>query len=80
VAPSDSGIWVRLVIEGDTVLTGFVPGADSPNDFWVTFKSQLIRMERATEELKNGTKLTHDRLYVNRDHVILATLASEPRR
>lgn len=76
---TDSGIWVRLVIEGDTVLNGFVPGAESPNDFWVTFKSQLIRMERVTEELKNGTKLTHDRLYVNRDYILLATIATEPR-
>jgi len=75
-----NGIWVRLVIEGDTVLTGFVPGADSPNDFWVTFKSQLIRMERVTEEPQRGKKLTHDRLYVNRDYIILATIASEPGR
>ncbi len=75
---TDNGIWVRLVIEGDAVLTGFVPGAESPNDFWVTFKSQLIRMERVTEELKNGTKLTHDRLYVNRDYIILAAIANEP--
>jgi hypothetical protein len=79
VATSESGIWVRLVIEGDTLVTGFVPGADSPNDFWVTFKSQLIRMERATEERKSGTKLTHDRLYVNRDQIILASIVSEPR-
>jgi hypothetical protein len=73
-----SGIWVRLVVEGDTVITGFVPGAESPNDFWVTFKSQLIRLERVTEELRNGTKLTHDRLYVNRDYVVLAAIANEP--
>jgi len=77
---TDVGIRVRLVIEGETVLTGFVPGAESPNDFWVTFKSQLIRMERVTEELKNGTKLTHDRLYVNRDYIITAAIAHEPRR
>lgn len=75
---ADSGIWVRLVVEGDTTLTGFVPGAESPNDFWVTFKSQLIRMERVIEEPKSGKKLTHDRLYVNRDRIILATIA-EPR-
>lgn len=73
-----SGIHVRLVIEGDTVLTGFVSGADSPNDFWVTFKSQLIRMERVTEELKNGTKLNHPRLYVNRDYIMLAAIAPIP--
>jgi hypothetical protein len=75
-----SGIWVRLVVEGDTVITGFVSGAESPNDFWVTFKSQLIRMERVTEELRNGTKLSHDRLYVNRDYIVTAAIASEPRR
>ena len=75
---ADDGIWVRLVVEGDTVITGFVPGAESPNDFWVTFKSQLIRMERVTEELKTGTKLTHDRLYVNRDYILTAEIAHEP--
>jgi len=75
---TDAGIWVRLVIEGDTVITGFVPGADSPNDFWVTFKSQLIRMERVVEQLRNGTKLTHPRLYVNRDYIVLAAIATEP--
>jgi hypothetical protein len=74
-----NGIWVRLVVEGDTVVTGFVAGADSPNDFWVTFKSQLIRLERVTEELRNGTKVTHPRLYVNRDYVILAAVANEPK-
>jgi len=74
-----AGIWVRLVIEGDTAVTGYVPGADSPNDFWVTFKSQLIRLERATEELKNGTKITHDRVYVNRDYVLIAKIVNEPR-
>lgn len=74
-----AGIWVRLVIEGDTTVTGYVPGADSPNDFWVTFKSQLIRLERATEELKNGTKITHDRVYVNRDYVLIAKIVNEPR-
>jgi hypothetical protein len=77
---ADAGIWVRLVIEGDTVVTGFVPGAESPNDFWVTFKSQLIRMERVIEEPKGGAKISHDRLYVNRDYVILAAIANEPRR
>jgi len=75
-----SGIWVRLAVEGDTVLTGFVPGADSPNDFWVTFKSQLIRMERVVEELKSGTKHAHDRLYVNRDYIVTAAIVNEPRR
>ena len=74
------GIWVRLVIQDDTILTGFVPGAESPNDFWVTFKSQLIRMERVIEEQKSGTKLTHDRLYVNRDYILMAAIANEPRR
>ncbi|HEX5137787.1 MAG TPA: hypothetical protein VFY93_12490 [Planctomycetota bacterium] len=74
-----NGIWVRLVVEGDTVVTGFVAGAESPNDFWVTFKSQLIRLERVIEELRNGTKVTHARLYVNRDYVILASVANEPK-
>jgi hypothetical protein len=77
---STDGIWVRLVIEGDTVVTGFVPGAESPNDFWVTFKSQLIRMERVTEELKNGKKAKHERLYVNRDYVLTAAITNEPGR
>ena len=77
---ANDGIWVRLVIEGDAVVTGFVPGAESPNDFWVTFKSQLIRIERVTEELKNGTKLTHERLYVNRDYILTAAVVNEPRR
>lgn len=80
MASSESGIWVRLVVDGDTLITGFVPGADSPNDFWVTFKSQLIRMERATEEPKSGAKLTHERVYINRDRIIVASIVNEPRR
>jgi len=74
-----NGIWVRLIVEGDTVVPGFVSAAESPNDFWNTFKSQLIRLERVTEELGNGTKVTHPRLYVNRDYVILASVAPEPK-
>ena len=67
-------IQVRLVVDSAFVITGSVSGADSPNDFWTTFKSQLIRIENATEQLPNGQTFEHDTLYVNRDKIVLASV------
>ena len=74
-----SGIWIRLVLDGNSVLTGFVPGAESPNDFWVTFKTQLVRMDQAVGQLPSGKKIAHETVYVNRDYVMLAAVVPSPK-
>jgi hypothetical protein len=68
----NEGIWVRIVVDGETEISGFVPGAESPNDFWNTFKTQCVRVETALELLPNGTRAEHDVLYINRDRIISA--------
>lgn len=75
---SNKGFWVRLVIEGNSEITGYVAGAETPNDFWTTFKTQLVRVERAVEQLPTGRKTGHDAIYVNRDCIVLATVRPEP--
>ena len=74
---STGGISVRIVIQGNSEITGFVAGAETPNDFWTTFKTQLVRIENAVELLPSGRKISHDVVYVNRDHIVLAGLQSE---
>ena len=51
-----------------------MPGAESPNDFWTTFKTQMVRVDRATEQLSNGQTFEHATLYVNRDKIVLASV------
>jgi hypothetical protein len=70
----EPGIWVRLIIDGNVEVTGYVARADSPNDFWVTFTTQLVHVEQARELLPNGQQFLHDGLYVNRDRILLASV------
>jgi len=74
----EPGIWVRLIIDGNVEVTGRVDRADSPNDFWVTFTTQLVRVEQARELLPNGQQYLHDVLYVNRDRILLASVLPGP--
>lgn len=74
----ETGIWVRLVIDGNVEVTGYVERADSPNDFWVTFTTQFVRVDGARELLPNGQKYVHDVLYVNRDRIRLASVLPGP--
>ncbi|MGH7162019.1 MAG: hypothetical protein ACREID_00940 [Planctomycetota bacterium] len=79
MAVSESGIWVRFVLEGGVEISGFVVAADSPNDFWVTFKTQLVRVEHVRERLPSGKEVRHDTVYVNRDRILtVETLPARP--
>jgi hypothetical protein len=70
------GIWVRLSLDTGDVLTGFAPGADSPNDFWSVFKTQLVRLEQAVELRSDHAKRRFDTIYVNRDRIVLVDVAT----
>ncbi len=79
MADAKEGIWLRIVTTGNAEVTGFVAGAESPNDFWITFKTHLVRFENATEILQSGKKVGHAVLHVNRDAIALASvLPREP--
>lgn len=72
----EPGIWVRLTLDTASSLTGFAPGADSPNDFWSVFKTQLVRLEQVVEIRKDGAKRQYGTIYVNRDRIVLVDVAS----
>ncbi len=73
----DDGIWVTLMLDNGTEIAGFAPGADSPNDFGVTFKTQLIHLRTVQERRADGQVGSFADLYVNRDHILLAQI-TEP--
>lgn len=73
----EAGIWVRLVLDDSTEVTGFVSGAESPNDFWTFFKTHLVRLEGVVETPANGKKIGHKALYVNRDRIALVGVLDE---
>ncbi len=79
MAEAKEGVWMRIVTSGNAEITGFVPGAESPNDFWITFKTHMVRVENATEILQSGKKVGHQVLHVNRDAIAFASvLPREP--
>ncbi len=72
----DDGIFVSIHMADGTTVTGFAAGADSPNDFWTKFRTQLVRVEGA-EVLAPGADHGGRRiatLYVNRDQIALVTV------
>jgi len=74
----EQGIWLRLVVPGNTEITGFVVGADSPNDFFTTFKTHFVRVEQAVETQPSGRQYRHDLLHVARDSVVIAAHLDGP--
>lgn len=72
---SEPGIWVSLALDTGGTITGFAPGADSPNDFWTVFRTQLVRLEQAVEVRRDGAKRKFDTIYVNRDRIVLVDVA-----
>ena len=72
----EPGIWVRIELDTGATLTGFASGADSPNDFWSVFKTQLIRLEDAWETARGGTRRSYPTIYVNRDRIVLVDVVS----
>jgi hypothetical protein len=76
-ATDEPGVWVRLTLDIGGSMTGFAPGADSPNDFWTVFKTQLVRLEHAIHVRSDGTRRRYDTIYVNRDRILLADVATD---
>ena len=76
-ATSEPGIWVRMWLDTGSTLTGFAPGADSPNDFWTVFKTQLVRLEDAVEVRRDRSKRQFSTIYVNRDRIVLVDVAAD---
>jgi hypothetical protein len=73
----EPGIWVRLTLDTGGSMTGFAPGADSPNDFWNVFKTQLVRLEDAVHVRRDGTRRRYDTIYVNRERIVLVDVATD---
>lgn len=73
----EPGIWVRITLDTGGAVTGFAPGADSPNDFWSVFKTQLVRLGDAIEIRADGSRRRYDTIYVNRDRIVLVDVATD---
>lgn len=73
----DTGIWVRLTLDNGARLTGYASGADSPNDFWIIFKTQLVKLTEARVEWPQQKPKEYPVLYVNRDRICLVDAATE---
>ena len=72
----ETGIWVKLILDDGTVVTGFAAGADSPNDFWTTFKTQLVRLNDVHVTRPQHDTRDYPTLHVNRDKIVLVDTAS----
>lgn len=72
------GIWVKLVLDGGIRVTAFAPGADSPNDFWTVFKTQLVRLHDVEVVHPRKKAQSYPVLYVNRDKIVLVDAAGGP--
>ncbi len=65
----EEGIWVRLGLDDGSDVSGFAVGADTPNDFWLKFRTQLVQLQDARVNHEDRSDTKHDRLYVNRDRI-----------
>lgn len=75
---SREGIWLRLHLKGGSEVAGFARGAESPNDIWSTFKTQLVRLDPAELQPTMGKVRSFETLYVNRDQIVLAEVIPSP--
>jgi hypothetical protein len=65
----EDGIWARITLIDDSRVHGFAAGADTPNDFWLKFRTQLVQLQHVRTTAADGAEAEFDRLYVNRDHI-----------
>ncbi|MCG3135636.1 MAG: hypothetical protein HMLKMBBP_03357 [Planctomycetes bacterium] len=72
------GIWVRITLDNGARMTGFATGADSPNDFWIVFKTQLVKLAEARVEWPGKKPKDYPVLYVNRDRICLVDAVEGP--
>jgi len=75
---ADDGIWVKITLDDRSQITGFAAGAESPNDFWSKFRTQLVRLDRCRRVGDHSEASDADTLYINRDHILLVELDTGP--
>ena len=78
VTIEDEGIWVRVSLDNGSQITGFAAGAESPNDFWTKFRTQLVRLDYSRHVGDHSNGASGDTLYVNRDHILLIEMDAGP--
>jgi len=61
-----------------TQVRGYATGADSPNDFWSKFRTQMVRLEEA-QRIGLDEPDTASTIYVNRDCIALAEVIGQAR-
>ncbi len=74
----EMGIWVRTTLMDGVEVTGFASGAESPNDFWSKFRTQMVRLTHAREVPPRGEVREHETIYVNRDQIGLVEVLPPP--
>jgi len=74
----EDGIWVRVTLDDRSQITGFAAGAESPNDFWSKFRTQLVRLDGAWRVGDHSDGASGETLYVNRDHILIVELDDGP--
>jgi len=79
VGLAGEGIWVRLTMEDRSEVTGFASGADSPNDFWSKFRTQLVRLDEAQFVAGGESAPGPKTLYVNRDRILVIEVTGHGR-
>jgi len=75
---ADDGIWVKITLDDRSQITGFAAGAESPNDFWSKFRTQLVRLDQCRRVGDHSEAPDGDTLYINRDHILLVELDAGP--
>ena len=73
MALASEGIWVRLTMVDGTSIRGYAAGAESPNDFWSKFRTQMVRLERVRRAGDEDPD-SHGTVYVNRDRIVTAEI------
>lgn len=78
MVPAESGIWVCLFLDEGERVEGFAAGAESPNDFWVKFRTQFVRVDRVRLHGSSGAVSEFPSVYVNRDRIRMARVVAKP--
>ncbi len=74
----DDGIWVKVTLHDRSQITGFAAGAESPNDFWSKFRTQLVRLDESRRVGDHSDAASGETLYINRDHILLVEIDDAP--
>ena len=78
MALAGEGIWVHLTMVDGSHVRGYAAGADSPNDFWSKFRTQMVRLEEA-QRVGIDDPESATTIYVNRASIALAEVIGRAR-